>query len=71
MDNGFIPFEPNLVFVALDGEPASLQIDTDAIVDISAITFDLTKVSYKENDIIKTVTIKENVDYFKGRVYIF
>jgi hypothetical protein len=50
-----------------------MAIDTDLITSINRVSMELTNVSIKEkeSDIIKTITIKEDADYFKNRVYIF
>jgi hypothetical protein len=72
MDNGFIPIEQDLVYVSVD-DGKVMAIDTDLITSINRVSMELTNVSIKEkeSDIIKTITIKEDADYFKNRVYIF
>ena len=73
MDNDFIPFAPDFVYVSLhDGlNKTAMEIDTSTITDIKPVTTDLTSVTITRDGVDNTVVIKENVDYFKNRVYIF
>lgn len=72
MDNDFIPFEPDIVYVSTNDEKG-MAIDTADIVSLMEIDNDLTEVMVKEKetDIMNQVVIKENIEYFKKRVYIF
>lgn len=72
MENDFIPFEPDLVFVSTNDEKG-MAIDTALITDISRVDMELTRVTIKEkdSDIKNTITILEDADYFKNRVDIF
>jgi hypothetical protein len=73
MDNGYIEPENDLVYVATN-DMKGMAIDTSKIVSINPVDMETTKVVFddiNDNNERKTVVIKENVDYFKKRVYIF
>lgn len=72
MANGYMEFEPDLVFVATDDMKA-MAIDTDTIKTIEPVTLELTNVTIQEknSDIIESLIIKENFEVFRKRAYIF
>jgi len=72
MENGFIPFEPDLVYVFTNDQKA-MAIDTSSIISINRVDMEFTKVEIKEKDseMTSTIVIKEEKDQFKNRVYIY
>lgn len=72
MDNGFIPFDVDLVYVSTNAAKG-MAIDTATIIDINPVTLDTASVTIqeKDSDIKETIIIQESADYFKNRVYIF
>lgn len=71
-NNGFIPSpQPDMIYVATNDSKA-MGFDSINIVSLMAIDDELTEVIIKdENDINTNVIIKENIEDFKKRVYIF
>ncbi len=72
MDNDFIPFEPDRVYVSTN-DFKGMEIDTATIVSIEPVDTDLAKVTIqkKESDIKDVIIIKESAEYFKRRTDIF
>jgi tRNA-binding EMAP/Myf-like protein len=77
MDNGFLDFAPDFVYVATndnDAEMKAIEIDTAKILSIEPVEKNdkICKVIIKEDEgINKELIIKESVEYFKNRSDIF
>jgi len=73
MANGYMEYEPDLVYVFLPASTTARAIDTATIRTIEPVTLELTKLTIqkKGSDIIEAITINENFEFFTKRAYIF